>query len=189
MDAVYIPLPNAMHVDWSVRALEAGKHVLCEKPLTRHPEEVERAFDAAERPGACWPRRSCGATIRRRSACASCAGEIGELRLVRGAFSFPLADAGDIRLNADLDGGALMDVGLLLRDGRPLHRSASRARGRPPTAVNAGVDMRLRGDDALPGRRAGALRLRLRYAGRARAGGRGPEGSLFLDDPWHSRTP
>jgi predicted dehydrogenase len=51
VDCVYIALPNSQHVDWSVRALEAGKHVLCEKPLSRHPSEVERAFDAAERAG------------------------------------------------------------------------------------------------------------------------------------------
>ena len=51
VDAVYISLPNGLHVDWSVRALDAGKHVLCEKPLTRRPEEVELAFDAAERNG------------------------------------------------------------------------------------------------------------------------------------------
>ncbi|HYN52256.1 MAG TPA: Gfo/Idh/MocA family oxidoreductase, partial [Thermoleophilaceae bacterium] len=51
VDAVYIALPNSMHVDWSIRALEAGKHVLCEKPMARTAEPVERAFDAAESAG------------------------------------------------------------------------------------------------------------------------------------------
>ena len=51
VDAVYISLPNTMHCEWSIRALEAGKHVLCEKPFSRHPDEVEGAFDAAERSG------------------------------------------------------------------------------------------------------------------------------------------
>ena len=51
VDAVYISLPNSLHVEWSVRALAAGKHVLCEKPLTRSPEEAEYAFEAADRAG------------------------------------------------------------------------------------------------------------------------------------------
>ena len=51
IEALYISLPNTMHAEWSIKAVEAGKHVLCEKPFSRHPEEVEAAFDAAERAG------------------------------------------------------------------------------------------------------------------------------------------
>src|SRR5436190_22426086 len=51
VEAVYISLPNTLHCDWSIRAVEAGKHVLCEKPMSRHVGDVESAFDAAERSG------------------------------------------------------------------------------------------------------------------------------------------
>ena len=51
IEAVYISLPNTMHCEWSIRAVEAGKHVLCEKPLSRRPDEVDAAFDAADRAG------------------------------------------------------------------------------------------------------------------------------------------
>ncbi len=121
VDAVYIPLPNSMHVPWSVRALEAGKHVLCEKPLTRRPAEVEEAFAAAERAGRVLEEafmwRHHPQTLRLRELLDE--GVIGRLRMVKASFSFPLADVSDIRMQAGLDGGSLMDVGLLLRERVP----------------------------------------------------------------------
>jgi xylose dehydrogenase (NAD/NADP) len=113
LDVVYISLPNSMHVDWSIRALEAGKHVLCEKPLDRRVERVERAFDTAEREDRLLmeafmyrhhPQTHKAAQLVR-------AGAIGELRQLRSLFSFTLADETDVRLDSELDGGALMDLG------------------------------------------------------------------------------
>lgn len=113
VDAVYVALPNALHVEWAVRALEAGKHVLSEKPLSRRPEEVERAFDAAERAGRVLME---GFMYRhhpqtRRLIELVEAGAIGELRLVRSHFSFLLDRPDDVRWDRALGGGALLDLG------------------------------------------------------------------------------
>jgi len=113
VEVVYISLPNSLHADWSIRALEAGKHVLCEKPLGRRPEAVGRAFDTAERMGRLLmeafmyrhhPQTQKAAELVRD-------GAIGELRELRSLFSFTLADEADVRLSPELDGGALMDLG------------------------------------------------------------------------------
>jgi xylose dehydrogenase (NAD/NADP) len=113
VEAVYNSLPNSMHVEWSVRALEAGKHVLCEKPLDRRVEAVERAFDAAERADRLLmeafmyrhhPQSKKAAELVR-------GGAIRELRQLRSLFSFTLTDEADVRLDPELDGGALMDLG------------------------------------------------------------------------------
>jgi predicted dehydrogenase len=102
-----------MHVEWSVRALEAGKHVLCEKPLDRRVEAVERAFDTADRAG----RLLMEAFMYRhhpqskKAAELVGSGAIGELRQLRSLFSFTLTDDADVRLVPELDGGALMDLG------------------------------------------------------------------------------
>ena len=111
VDAVYIPLPNSMHAEWTVRALEAGKHVLCEKPLSRRTAEVERAFDVAERQGRVLME---GFMYRhnpqtRRLAKLVAGGAVGRLRLIRAQFSF-LAEVPDIRLSRELGGGALMEL-------------------------------------------------------------------------------
>jgi D-xylose 1-dehydrogenase (NADP+, D-xylono-1,5-lactone-forming) len=113
IDVVYNSLPNSLHVEWSVRALEAGKHVLCEKPMDRRVDAVERAFDTADRTG----RLLMEAFMyrhhpqSRKAAELVHGGAIGELRQLRSLFSFTLADDVDVRLVPELDGGALMDLG------------------------------------------------------------------------------
>src|SRR5436305_7208840 len=90
IEAVYISLPNTLHVEWSIKALEAGKHVLCEKPLSRNPDEVEAAFDAAERTGRllseAFMYRHNPQTTRAKQLVEE--GAIGELRVVRSTFSY-----------------------------------------------------------------------------------------------------
>jgi predicted dehydrogenase len=113
IDAVYISLPNNLHADWTVQALEAGKHVLCEKPLALTVGDVERVAAAASRAG-----RVAAEAFMYRHHPLTLAAEalvrdqtIGRLRSIRGAFTFPLTRDRDIRLNAALGGGSLWDVG------------------------------------------------------------------------------
>src|SRR5205085_163074 len=113
IEAVYISLPNNLHCEWSIRAVEAGKHVLCEKPMGKRAAEVEEAFDAAERAGRivseAFMYRHSPQTERVRLLLDE--GAIGELRVVRACFSFAMFDTENIRLRTDVEGGSLMDVG------------------------------------------------------------------------------
>ena len=114
VDAVYVSVPNSLHTEWAVRALEAGKHVLCEKPFSRRVTDVERAFDVAEANGLVLSEGFMWRHSPHTQKLVELAGGIGTVRVVRGAFSFQLeATRGgeDTRFRADLDGGALMDLG------------------------------------------------------------------------------
>jgi predicted dehydrogenase len=114
IDAVYIGLPNTMHVEWSVRALDAGKHVLCEKPLALTPDGVDAIAAAAVK------NRRVAAEgfmyrhhpLTRAVLGAIDSGQLGAIRLIRGAFSFLLQGREpDIRTDPALGGGSLWDVG------------------------------------------------------------------------------
>jgi D-xylose 1-dehydrogenase (NADP+, D-xylono-1,5-lactone-forming) len=144
VDAVYVALPNALHVEWAVRALEAGKHVLSEKPLTRDPREAERAFDAAERAGRIlmegFMYRHHPQTKRLVQLVRD--GELGELRLVRSHFSFTLDRPHDVRWDRELGGGSLLDLGCYCTNlMRTLAGEPERVYGEQITAPS-GVDVR-----------------------------------------------
>ena len=145
VEAVYIPLPNSLHVDWTIRALEAGKHVLCEKPMGRHADEVRRAFGAAERTNRVlmeafmWRHHP----QTRRAAELAADGVIGELRLVRSSFGFTLNDPANVRMRADLDGGALMDVGCYCVNGIRLIAGEPDAVSARQVLGPTGIDIRL----------------------------------------------
>jgi xylose dehydrogenase (NAD/NADP) len=189
VEAVYIPLPNALHVDWSVRALEAGKHVLCEKPMSRHPEDVERAFDVAERTGLMLAEAFMWRHHPQARRLVELLPRIGELRLVRASFSFPLGDPGDVRLSRELEGGALMDVGCYcvsgcrLVAGDPVEVSATEVEG------GDGVDARLAATLRFDGDVLGHFDCALDCATRHDLEVVGAQGSLVLKDPWHSLEP
>jgi predicted dehydrogenase len=191
VEAVYISLPNSMHVEWSIGALEAGKHVLCEKPLSRHPREVERAFDAAERAGRflteAFMYRHNPQTKRLKELVDG--GAIGRLRLVRAAFSFPLADTSDVRLNPGLDGGGLMDVGCYCVSGARLLAGEPEQVYGEQVLSSSGVDELFAATMRFPGDVLAAIDCGLVLPVRDELEAIGEEGSLFLDDPWHCRRP
>jgi D-xylose 1-dehydrogenase (NADP+, D-xylono-1,5-lactone-forming) len=191
VDAVYISLPNTMHVEWSIRAVEAGKHVLCEKPFSRHAEDVEKAFDAAERAGRllseAFMYRHNPQTKRLTELVRD--GAIGELRVVRAAFSYSLYDANNIRLRTDVEGGSLMDVGCYCVSGsRLLAGEPDDVLGRAYTGPT-GTDWVFTGSMRFPGDVVALFDCGTSLPDRDELEAIGTGGSLFLDDPWHCRVP
>ncbi len=192
VEAVYVPLPNSLHIEWAVRALECGKHVLCEKPLSRRVHDVRRAFDVADRRGRllmeAFMYRHHPQTMRLLELLDQ--GAVGRVRMVRAAFSFSLGTRSDVRLETGLDGGALMDVGCYcvsgarLIAGEPERVAAEQTLGGDGVDVAFAATMRFPGDvlahfDA--GLVLGPERDELEVVG--------TDGSVFLDDPWHCRRP
>jgi predicted dehydrogenase len=190
VEAVYVSLPNGPHVEWSVRALEAGKHVLCEKPLARYPADVETAFDAAARAGRflmeAFMWRHHPQTLRLVELVRG--GAIGELRLIRATFSNPIAED-DVRFDPGLAGGSLMDVGCYcvsgcrLLAGEPLEASARQVLGR------TGIDVRLAGTLAFPGDVLAQVDCAFDLAERQGLEAVGSEGVVRISTPWGISQP
>jgi len=187
LDAVYVALPNALHHEWTMRALHAGKHVLCEKPFSRRPHEVEEAFAAAEREGLVLMEGFMWRHNPQTKRLLDLLPEIGELVAIRATFAFVNDRGEDVRLVSELGGGALLDLGCYCISGSRL------LAGREPDRVYAemvggrgGVD-----EVATALLRFGDVTAELSCSFRSEHQGLeaiGTRGSLYVPDPWHARA-
>jgi D-xylose 1-dehydrogenase (NADP+, D-xylono-1,5-lactone-forming) len=192
VDAVYISLPNGLHVEWSIRALEAGKHVLCEKPFSPHPEDVEEAFAVAERAGLVlseafmWRHHPQTHELLR---LVRDDGAVGPVRVVRAVFSFVLENTADIRLDPELEGGALMDVGCYCVSairaiaGEPLSLSGEETLG------PSGVDVVFAGTARCPDGVLAHFDCGFVLPHRAGIEVVGEDGVIAVPRPWHPKEP
>jgi predicted dehydrogenase len=195
VDAVYNPLPNGLHAEWTIAALEAGKHVLCEKPFAANSAEAEKVAATAERTGLvvmeAFHYRYHPLAERMQAIVAS--GELGTLRHVEASFCFPLPRFSDIRYRFDLAGGATMDAGCyaihmarLLGGEEPVVVSATAKRHSPQ------VDRAMTAELAFPSGHTGRITCSLWSSDvlRLNAGASGDHGRLDVFNPlapqtWH----
>ena len=113
IDVIYNSLPNHLHAEWTIKAVEAGKHVLCEKPLALSVDQVDAVQEAARKHGRvvaeAFMYRHHPQTIKVQEMIKS--GSLGNLKLIRGSFSYVLSREGDVRLDPAMGGGSIWDVG------------------------------------------------------------------------------
>jgi predicted dehydrogenase len=188
IDAVYIPLPNGLHGRWTMAALEAGKHVLCEKPFTANAEEAEAVRAIARRTGLvcmeAFHYRYHALTRRMLEIVAS--GELGEVQRIETALCLPLLSFGNIRWDLSLAGGALMDVGCYtihmlrtLAGAEPIVRSAHAKLLKPE------VDRLVRAEMEFPDGRTGSITASMLSTTLFKASARviGSKGTLEVSNP------
>jgi predicted dehydrogenase len=148
IDVIYNPLPNLLHAEWTIKAVEAGKHVLCEKPLALHVDEVD-AIQAAARKhervvAEAFMYRHHPQTLKVQELVKN--GSLGTLRFVRGSFSFMLSREGDIRLDPTVGGGSIWDIGCY-----PISYARSVIGGKPLEALGGQVTGRTGIDETFVG--------------------------------------
>ncbi len=191
VEAVYLPLPNGLHHEWTMRALQAGKHVLCEKPYSKRPVEVEEAFAAAAAAGLvlseAFMYRYNPQTVRVAQLVRD--GAIGELRTIAASFSWPTPPTGDVRLDASLEGGSLLDVGVYCV-------SAARLLAGEPTRVSGlsligptGVDIGFVGLLEHSGGVLTHFDCGFHLPDRSHLEVVGTDATIRVSDPWHCLAP
>jgi len=188
VEAVYVSLPNSMHHEWTLKALVAGKHVLCEKPMAVNAAQAGEMFDAARRAGRVLVEafmyrahpltHAVLAAVRR--------GDIGDVRLVRTSFCYRTSKtAGNVRFRPDLAGGALMDVGCycvnfarLIAGAEPTHVLAT------GQLHESGVDQLVAGTLAFPGGLVASFTCGMNVQADNTAYVCGSDGYLEIPVPW-----
>lgn len=195
VDAVYISTPNSSHVELTLQALESGKHVLVEKPFSRHADQVETACALAERKGLIlseafmWRHNPQAAKLSELIS----GGAIGPLVSVRAAFAFGLEamrGRDDTRFDPTLDGGAMMDIGCYCLSGIRLATGAEPERVSAEQVVGpSGVDVAFSATMRMRGGVLANFECSFVTPFRAELEVVGEAGSLFVDDPWLVRAP
>ena len=192
IDALYIPLPNALHGEWTIHALLAGKPVLCEKPLTGSVAQTERVLAVARDTGTplweafAFPFHDQMARLRGVLA----EGTIGELREIQSDFHFLMSDpASNIRMSADLAGGALLDVGCYpVRLARDLFGAEHEAAWAQAERAAGGVDLTTWGFLDFPGGRHLYLSCGFGRADDTFTRLLGTAGQIHITNPFHPRA-
>jgi xylose dehydrogenase (NAD/NADP) len=191
VEAIYVSLPNSLHVEWSLLALAAGKHVLCEKPLDRRPERVKEAFDAAEAAGLvlmeAFMYRHHPQTRRLQEVVSS--GRIGELRFVLASFIAPISDPANVRMRPELDGGALMDLGCYCVNGARMLAGEPEVVFGQQVLGDTGVDLRFAGLLRFSGDVLAEIDCAFEMPYGSGLEALGSEGSAFVQNPWTCQDP
>jgi len=191
VDGVYISLPNRLHHEWTLAALDAGKHVLCEKPYSRRPTEVEEAYDRAESTGRVLMEAFMYRHHPQTAAVKALVddGAVGRVRLVKAAFRFVLPTLDDIRASTELDGGSLMDVGCYCVSGsRLLAGEPEHVRGEQVVGPS-GIDMSFHGTMRFPGDVVAQFDCSFALPEYQRLEVEGEEGGLVVESPWRTDWP
>lgn len=187
IDVVYNSLPNLLHAEWTIKAVEAGKHVLCEKPVALTPTEVDAMAAAAQKHGKvvaeAFMYRHHPQTLKVKELVDS--GKIGKLQLIHGSFTFKMNTDVNIRLNPELGGGSIWDVGCypisytrFIVGAEPLEVFGQQVTG------NTGIDDSFFGQMKFPGEVHAQFDSGFRTPFRAHLEIVGSEGSLIVPAPF-----
>ena len=187
INVIYLSLPNHLHVEWAIKCAEAGKHVLCEKPIAITTEEVTRMAQAAEKNGVIIQEAAMMRFHPQTQYLQELVAKrvIGDVRLIRGVFAFTLENPGDIRLDTNMGGGSLWDLGSYcvsfartVLQAEPVEVNAYQISG------NTGVDLSFSAQMQFPTGTLVQFFSSFQSFAHIEADFLGTEGRIYADIPW-----